>query len=434
METNLQSLPLLQSALRSGDLPLLDYLDRLYQHFSRREPDVLAFVPEKNRFIRLEQEAKALLSRYPRPQERPPLFGVPIGVKDIFHVDGFDTQAGSQLPLPLLQGPEAESVTALRGTGALILGKTVTTEFAYFAPGPTRNPHAPAHTPGGSSSGSAAAVAAGLCPFAFGTQTIGSINRPAAYCGVVGFKPSYDRVSRAGVLPLSESLDHVGGFTADVAGMQLVAPLLGADWDATAVSSLQPVLGIPEGPYLERISDEGMAHFRRVCRQLSDGGITLQPVQVMPDFAAIEARHQLIVAAEAARFHRTWFAQHQDLYHEKTADLIRRGLQVADDELAEALNGRVHLRRQLTDLMLQAGLDAWLSPAAPGAAPAGLESTGDPVMNLPWTHSGLPAVTLPAGSNEAGLPLGVQLTGHWYADEELLGFALQIEDILQVSG
>lgn len=434
LDPDLMSLPQLTAVLRSGELPLLTYLEELLQHYRQIEPDVKAFVPEQSRFLRLDKEAETLLKKFPNPKTRPPLFGVPIGVKDIFHVDRFATQAGSRLPLEILQGSESAAVSALRDAGALIMGKTVTTEFAYFAPGPTRNPHNLAHTPGGSSSGSAAAVAAGLTPFAFGTQTIGSVNRPAAFCGVVGFKPSFDRISKEGVMPLSESLDHVGGFTSDVAGMQIVARLLCADWDDTAVTNNQPVLGIPEGPYLARMSEAGMVHFRQVCRQLSEAGFDLIPVPTMPDFDDIVERHNLIVAAEAARFHQKWFAKYSDLYHAKTAELIKRGLEISDEALAEAVNGRAQLRGELTNQMFAHGLDAWISPPALGAAPPGLDSTGDPVMNLPWTHSGLPTVTIPAGHNEAGMPLGLQCTGHWYADEELLDFAGQIEYVLANAG
>lgn len=427
------SLPALAAALRSGELSLTTYLDQLMAHFHEREPEVLAFVPEKSRFHRLEQEAKALLQKYPQPSQRPPLFGVPLGVKDIFHVKEFETHAGSKLPTALLQGKQAASVTTLRRAGALILGKTVTTEFAYFAPGPTRNPHNPAHTPGGSSSGSAAAVAAGLCPLALGTQTIGSINRPAAFCGVVGYKPSYDRISREGVIPLAESLDHIGGFTQDAAGMQMVAALLCADWDPTmAAPAHQPTLGIPVGPYLQRASAAALAHFAQTCSHLRAAGFALIEVEAMADFEEIYTRHNLIVAAEAARVHRDWYQDYQTLYHEKTRELIERGRHINSDQLNNALAGRSQLRSQLTDLMFAHGLDGWLSPPAVGPAPAGLESTGDPVMNLPWTHSGLPTVTLPAGKNEEGLPLGLQLTGHWYADEELLGFAAQLEAALAV--
>lgn len=423
------SLAVIASELRSGGWPLLEYLAELQQRFEEREPDVLAFVPEDGRFPRIIQQAQQLLEKYPNPADRPSLFGIPLGVKDIFQVDGFVTQAGSQLPADILQGDEAPSVTALRQAGALILGKTVTTEFAYFAPGLTRNPHNPKHTPGGSSSGSAAAVGARLVPLALGTQTIGSVNRPAAFCGVVGYKPSYDRIDKSGVLPLSVSLDHVGCFTIDVAGMELAASLLCQHWQLV-VTEKKPVLGIPEGPYLRHASGEGRSHFRQTCRRLHDAGFIVKSVAAMPDFEAIYARHNLIVAAEAARFHAEWFALHQEKYHWKTAELIQRGLKIKDSQLKKATAGRAALRESLMQLMNKYDLDLWLSPSAPGAAPVGLDSTGDPVMNLPWTHAGLPTLTLPSGTNNAGLPLGLQLTGRWFGDEAMLSFATQLEPIL----
>ncbi len=425
------SLTVIASELRSGGWPLLDYLAALEKRFNEREPNVLAFVPEDGRFLRLQQQAQDLIDKYPNPAERPSLFGIPLGVKDIFQVDGFTTQAGSQLPTDLLQGSEAPSVTALRQAGALILGKTVTTEFAYFGPGPTRNPHNPGHTPGGSSSGSAAAVGAGIAPLTFGTQTIGSVNRPAAFCGAVGYKPTYDRIDKSGVLPLSVSLDHVGLFTNDVAGVELVAGLLCQHWQLV-VTEKKPVLGIPEGPYLQRASAEGRKHFRQMCRRLHDAGFIVKSVETMPDFDKIYERHNLIVAAEAARFHEAWFAEHAEKYHPKTAELIQRGQKVTDKQLKKAIAGRAALRETLVQSMDKQGLDLWLSPPAPGAAPAGLDSTGDPVMNLPWTHAGLPTLTLLAGKNKTGLPLGLQLTGRWFGDEAMLSFACQIEPRIKI--
>ena len=420
------SLVTLADSLRSGDLSLLDYLDQLETHFNRREPAVRAFVEEDGRFERLRRQAKALLAQYPAPEQRPPLFGVPVGVKDIFHVDGFVTRAGSRLPPEVLQGAEAASVTLLKRAGALVLGKTVTTEFAYFAPGPTRNPYNPEHTPGGSSSGSAAAVAAGLCPLALGTQTIGSINRPAAFCGVVGYKPSYDRIARAGVIPLATSLDHVGIFTIDVAGAELAGSLLCQRWQHV-VASGWPVLGIPDGPYLVRASEEGLTHFQETCERLAAAGFELRRVPAMADFDEIYDRHNRLTAAEAAAFHEAWFDEYASLYHPKSVDLIERGRRVSGEQVEAARKGRRQLRSELTELMNRHGLDLWLSPAAPGTAPKGLDSTGDPVMNLPWTHSGLPTLTLPAGFNAAGLPLGLQLAARWYADEAMLAWAAEIE-------
>ena len=405
-------------------------LDRLEAHFAEREPGLQAFLPEAGRFERLRREERRLLTRWPDPQDRPPLFGLPVGVKDIFHVEGFETRGGSRLPPEVLQGPEAPCVTTLKQAGALILGKTVSTEFAYFAPGPTRNPWHPEHTPGGSSSGSAAAVAAGLCPLALGTQTIGSILRPAAFCGIVGFKPSYERISRDGVIPLAPSFDHVGFFAHDVKGAERAAALLCRVWRPEAPPR-RPRLGIPEGPYLERASGEGLVHFREVCRRLATAGYDVTSVPALGDFGEIAERHFRVFSAEAARVHRDWFARFGDLYDRRTAELIQRGQAVTDDELARDLEGRQELRNALTLLMDEHRLDLWISPPALGAAPRGLDSTGDPVMNIPWTQAGMPALSLPSGRNAAGLPLGLQVSARWWADEELLAWARELGEVVR---
>ena len=214
------------SALRNGQLDLLHYINETCDRIEAIEPTIQAFLPEPHRRARLLAEAEVLQSRFPDPGDRPPLYGVLVGVKDVFVVDGFPTQAGSQLPAELFVGQEATCVSLLRRAGALIAGKTISTEFAYFEPGPTRNPHNPDHTPGGSSSGSAAAVAAGFCPLALGTQTIGSTIRPAAFCGIIGFKPTYGRIPTPGLILCSVSLDTVGFFTQDISGTVLVASLI----------------------------------------------------------------------------------------------------------------------------------------------------------------------------------------------------------------
>lgn len=409
-------------ALRSDSLPLMTYLEALEARFNAVETLVLALIPEADRFVRLKQEARALLDQFPQAEGRPALFGVPVGVKDIFHVDGFPTRAGSKLPPEALRGPEAASVSALKAAGALVFGKTVTTEFAYFAPGPTRNPRRPQHTPGGSSSGSAAAVAAGLCPLSLGTQTIGSVIRPAAFCGVFGFKPTYDRISRQGVIPLAPSVDHVGFFAADVLGAQAAARVLCQDWKPAGPLP-KPVLGIPEGPYMAHAEPEGLEHFRATAHHLEEFGFEIRQVPAMPDFEQIKARHEVIVAAEAAIAHERWYGQYAALYHPRTAALIERGRGVSPEQLQAARAGRQALRDELMALMDRHGLDLWISPAAPGPAPKGLDSTGNPVMNLPWTHAGLPTVNLPAGVNYAGLPMGLQVTARWGADEALLAWA-----------
>jgi len=427
-ETQLASLA---QSLRSGNLTLTDYLARLEAYFDEKNEPVQAFLPEENRFDRLRQEAAALEAQYPEPSARPPLYGVPIGVKDIFHVNGFKTQAGSKLPADSLTGPEAESVTRLKQMGALVLGKTVTTEFAYFAPGATRNPHNLEHTPGGSSSGSAAAVAAHLCPLTLGTQTVGSVVRPASFCGVVGFKPTSGRISTAGVIPLSPTLDHVGVFTQDVAGAALAASILCADWQVVAPTDERPRLGIPTGPYLDRVGSDGLIHFQKTASKLTQAGFTVQSMAVMPDFDQIYEAHMALMAAEAAVVHQDWFGQFGDRYRPKTADLIKRGQNVSPTLIEAARTSRENLRDNLQTLMTEHNIDLWISPAAVGTAPAGLDGTGDPVMNLPWTFAGLPALNLPSGFGENGLPLGLQLSGGWYTDEQMLAWAEQIAELVK---
>lgn len=404
--------------------------ERLEARFAEREPEIQAFLPEEGRFDRLRRELAELEARWPDPDQRPPLFGLPIGVKDIFHVDGFETRGGSRLPPEALRGPQGTSVTALREAGALILGKTVSTEFAYFAPGPTRNPCHPEHTPGGSSSGSAAAVAAGLCRVALGTQTIGSILRPAAYCGVVGFKPTSGRIPTDGVIPLSPTFDHVGFFTRNVGDARVVAPLLldKPPWD---VMRRRPTLGVPEGPYLSRVSAEGRAHFESVCERLAAAGYTMKTVPAMRDFDGIVERHQRIVAADVARVHERWFDQYQELYDPRTAELIRRGQGITDAELEQLHESGRRLLDELTPLMDTYNFDFWISPPALGPAPRGLNSTGDPVMNLPWTHAGMPALCIPAGTNAEGLPMGLQIVGGVGDDESVLSWGEEMESVLR---
>jgi Asp-tRNA(Asn)/Glu-tRNA(Gln) amidotransferase A subunit family amidase len=422
-------LPILAGALCSGQLRIANYLDTLERRFAAVEPSVQAFMPEPGRFERLRAEAAELLLRWPSPAGRPSLFGVPIGIKDIMRMDGLPTSGGSRLPVDVLAGPESACVTRLKQAGALIMGKTVTTEFAYFEPGPTRNPHNLEHTPGGSSSGSAAAVAAGLCPLALGTQTVGSVIRPAAFCGVVGFKPSFGRIATAGVIPLSPSVDHVGIFAGDPQGVALAASVLLADW-RHARAPQPPVLGIPEGPYLAQAGEEAQVQFRAALAHLRGEGYTVVLVPAMADFEAVRARHNRIVDADAARVHAEWFERYHELYRPRTVGLIERGRLVSPDQLAEALAGREKLRAELLALMDEHSLDLWVAPSAPGPAPIGLESTGDPVMNLPWTHSGLPAINLPMGRAANGLPLGLQFIGRWQADERLLSWAETLQTAL----
>lgn len=416
--------------LRRGHLDIDGQVDELEARVADVEPEIESLVPEKNRWERIRDRVTELQNRYSDPADRPPLYGVPVGVKDIIHADGLPTRCGSDLPAESVEGPEAQSVTRLKESGAVVLGKTVTTEFAYFEPGPTRNPHDVDHTPGGSSSGSAAAVAAGLCPLALGTQTIGSVIRPAAFCGVVGFKPSYDRIPTEGVVPFSSSVDHVGFFTQDTRGASLAAALLCDDWRSLPDPRELPTLGVPEGPYLNQASDVGRAAFEEHVDRLEDAGYEVQRVKAFENIEEINERHQRLTAAEFAITHEDWYREYADRYAETTRELIEEGQQVPTAEVAAGRRGRHELRETLESRMAEKDVDLWVAPAAPGPAPEGIGDTGDPVMNLPWTHSGLPTVTVPAGKTDNGLPLGVQCVAPFGADEDLLAWSHGLEDAL----
>jgi Asp-tRNA(Asn)/Glu-tRNA(Gln) amidotransferase A subunit family amidase len=416
-------------ALRSGALDLLAYIERTTERIDAIDPQIAALMPEQDRHARLVREAIALAARYPDPDTRPPLFGVLVGIKDMFHVDGFATTAGSRVPPSALAGAEATCATRLRAAGALILGKTVTAEFAYFEPGPTRNPHNTEHTPGGSSSGSAAATAAGFCSLAIGTQTVGSVIRPAAFCGIVGFKPTFDRIPTAGLLLCSPSLDHVGIFTPDIAGMQIAAAALCDNWQPRRRERL-PVLGVPDGAFLEQASPEGLTAFEQQVALLQNAGYTVVRLPMFEDIAEIAAGHTRLVQGEMAQSHRAWFPRYAELYRSRTAAAIRNGAQIDPALVDAARDARGALRSRLEGAMDRHGVDIWLSPPALGPAPTGIGATGDPAMNLPWTNAGFPTVTFPALPAADGLPLGLQCTGRWMTDELLLDWCTTLAEIV----
>jgi Asp-tRNA(Asn)/Glu-tRNA(Gln) amidotransferase A subunit family amidase len=387
----------------------------------RLDPGIEAFVPERDRAGRLALELAAIEGRFPAERERLELYGVPVGIKDVVRVDGLDTHAGSALPPAALAGRQAALVGRLRDAGALVAGKTVTAEFAVLAPGPTRNPRNPAHTPGGSSSGSAAAVAAGMVPLAVGTQTVGSMIRPAAYCGVVGFKPTFGRIPVDGVIANAPSFDTIGVFAPDVPGVERGAAALCDDW---ARGDEQPsraqVFGIPEGPYLERADADALAAFERQVLRLRTAGFEVRSVPLMADFERVAAQLHVMNRYELARTHAEWFAAHGALYRAQTAKAITEGRAISETEYARARGERADFASRLADATASAGVDAWLTPAATGPAPRGLDTTGDSVMCLPWSNAGWPSLTVPAATTPDGLPLGLQLVSPPGTDERLL--------------
>jgi Asp-tRNA(Asn)/Glu-tRNA(Gln) amidotransferase A subunit family amidase len=423
--------------LRSGKTDLIRCVGAICDRIEESEPRIQAFVAGSYSRERILSEASRLLKTYPDPGSRPPLFGATLGVKDIYRVQGFPTQCGSALPAKLFEGSEASSVTRLRKAGALIMGKTVTTEFAYFQPGPTRNPHNLEHTPGGSSSGSAAGLAAGFFLFALGSQTIGSTLRPAAYCGIVGFKPSYGRIATDGVIPISTLLDHVGVFTQDTSGLSLLLSLLCDDWNdapGSAAPAVMPVLGIPEGPYMTQASANALSQFKEHCGRLQTADYPVKPLKMLEDIEEVNQKHNALLAADIARVHAEWLKEYKPLYSARILALFEEGQEVSPDVARRLRQVPARLRRRLQEQMESEGVDFLICPAATDSAPKGIGSTGDPVMNLPWTCAGLPSVTLPAGFDASGLPLGLQIVAPFMQDENLVAAAEGMQSVLGKQG
>jgi Asp-tRNA(Asn)/Glu-tRNA(Gln) amidotransferase A subunit family amidase len=361
-----------------------------------------------------------------------PLHGVPVGIKDIFDTADMPTENGSALYAGRTPSRDATTVSLLRAAGAVIMGKTVTTEFAYFTPGKTRNPHNREHTPGGSSSGSAAAVAAGMVPLALGSQTNGSTIRPAAFCGVVGFKPTHGLISRHGVLTLSRTLDHVGLFARSIDDIAILAEqLVGYDEGdpdtrprarmpfvrvAAEEPPLPPMLALVKTPYWERTDEETKAGFTELIEHLGD---RVEEVDLFPSAADACEWHRTIMGAEmAANLEREW-AKGRDRLSESLRAQIERGREVRAIDYQRAIVRIRPIHESFVEIFEQR-YDAILTPAATGTAPAGLDSTGDPVFCTLWTLCGMPAISLPLLQGTDGLPLGVQLVGPRDGDARLL--------------
>lgn len=405
--------------------------DRLCERVAGADDTLRVFVPGTFDRRRVMAQVDRLLADFPETAARPPLFGIPVGVKDIFHCQDYVTRCGSALSPELFQGPEASVVTRLKAAGAVVMGKAATTEFAYFAPAATRNPVNPAHTPGGSSSGSAAGVAAGFFDYALGTQTVGSVIRPAAYCGITGFKPSLGRVDTDGVVPFSQTADQVGVFCRTAADLPAILKVAAKRWRAVQ-APVSARLGLPAGAYLLQADGPALKAFGEQAHLLRQAGYDIVEVDALGDIQDINQRHQRLVAAEIARVHASWFQENADRYRSATREIITAGMEVAEKELAPLRRSGTRLRSALFETMARHRLDAWICPSAMGEAPAGLATTGSPLMNLPWTHAGLPAVTVPAGKGPGGLPLGIQLVGPFMADEFLAALSNRIERLFEV--
>lgn len=359
-----------------------------------------------------------------------PLHGVPVGIKDIFDTADMPTEFGSPIWAGRAPRQDAFAVSRLRADGAIILGKTVTTEYAFSQPPKTRNPHDPSRTPGGSSSGSAAAVASFMVPGAVGSQTNGSVIRPASFCGVVGFKPTHGLIPRAGALLLSRSLDHVGVFARSVEDAALLAEsLVGFDEEdpdtrpvarlpfaATAASAppLPPRFAFVKSPVWDRADVSTQEAFAELVDVL---GENISEVELPPSFERALELHTIVMEVEMAHnFHRD-YEQHREQMSAWLRGQIERGRDRKAVDYAAAVAGGARLNAALEDLFNE--YDAILTPAAPGEAPSP-ETTGDRAFNTIWSYLGTPAVTVPLLRGEAGLPVGVQLVGRRGGDARLL--------------
>jgi len=376
-------------------------------------------------------QARALDERHRHGEAPGPLHGIPIGIKDIIDTADMPTEDGTVLHAGRTPERDAAVVALLRAAGAVILGKTVSTECATYTPGKTRNPHNPEHTPGGSSSGSAAAVAAGMVPVALGSQTNGSVIRPAAFCGVYGFKPTHGLVPRTGILKLSRTLDHVGIFARTIEDIALVAEqLVGRDEGdpdtrprarppyrevAAQEPPLPPLLAFVKGPVWERAEEETKQAFAELVAELGDRVVEV----ALPETAqrALDWHRTIMEAEMGANLDLEW-EKGRDRLSESLRSQLARGREVRALDYQKALARVPLLNEGFAELF--ANYDAILTPAAAGTAPKGLGATGDPAFCTLWTLCGMPAVSLPLMQGENGLPLGVQLVGPRHGDARLL--------------
>jgi len=359
-----------------------------------------------------------------RPDAQRPLAGLPVGVKDVIDTAGMPTAYGSPIYAGHLPAWSAYCVAALEAAGAIVLGKTATSEFAHTAPPATRNPHAPGHTPGGSSGGSAAGVADFMVPAALSTQTGGSTVRPAAFCGIVGYKPSFGLIDRAGVKPVAESLDTVGLMARTVADIQLLAGVL-MPLAAQPPMRAAPRIGFYRTPHWEQVEPGSRDALLARLRRLERRGARVSEVPDLPVLHPLYQDQRDLMNYQAARAMLHDYRLHRD----RLSPALRAGLEAGlafPHEAAAAAWQRARLARQAFARLMD-DYDIIATPAALGAAPAGIASSGDSLLNRNWSLLGAPALSLPNGTDPRGLPLGLQLVGAHGADAQLLHWASWIE-------
>jgi aspartyl-tRNA(Asn)/glutamyl-tRNA(Gln) amidotransferase subunit A len=418
------------AAFRQGRSTPTAVLERCLTQIEAMETRVKAwvFVAEEE----AREQAERLTKELARGDDRGPLHGIPIGIKDIFDVFDWPTAAGSKIWARSFARKDAVAVERLRQAGAILLGKTVTTPFASFDPPHTRNPWDPDRTPGGSSSGSAVAIACGMCLGALASQTGGSTTRPAAYCGVASLKPTFGRISTEGIVPLAPSMDHVGLMTRCVRDLAILFGVLTDPFPtfstkgALSEPDRPPVLGLLNGMFTDRmepVMSDAISHAVSKLKAAGAQFVTLDPPAA---FAEVLPRHRTVMAVEAAEFHEVRFRRHPEDYPPKIAELIQEGLNTPATDYVRALHHKEALTNAIVEQLQLSEIDSLFLPATLGPAPLA-DTTGNPAFNSPWSYTGLPTVSFPISWTDDGLPLSVQMVGDRLREEDLLRWAAWCE-------
>jgi Asp-tRNA(Asn)/Glu-tRNA(Gln) amidotransferase A subunit family amidase len=417
-------------AIRGRRVTPLDLVEQCLDAIERWEPHVHAWVFVDADYARAE--AKRLGDELAKGYYRGPLHGIPIGVKDIYDVFDWPTACGSKLWANSIARQDASVVASLREAGAIFLGKTVTTQFASFDPPVTKNPWNLKHTPGGSSSGSAAAVATGMCLGAIGSQTGGSITRPASYCGIAGCKPTYRYLPLDGIMPLAESMDHPGPMAHDVMDLAiLLRGMMGRGFlnysnivERAAVASSRPKIGRIRQLFEERADESVREMMEEICHRFGQDGADLEEVALPAEFSDIVQRHRIVMAVEAAEYHGARLRRHPEDYSPRIKGLLEEGLACPAPVYA---NTKAH-QRDLTRSMYNtlSGEMILLCPATTGPAPLA-DTTGDPAFNSPWSYTGLPTISIQTGYFADGLPLAIQLVAGANREDLLFSVAAWCE-------
>ena len=399
-----------------------DLVRACLEKIDNRESDVQAWVHVDG--ARAIAEARAIDAS----GSKGPLHGLPVGFKDVIDTADMPTAYGSDIYPGHQPDADAACVALIRAAGGVVMGKTVTTEFAFVNPNKTRNPHNLDHTPGGSSSGSAAAVADFMVPLTFGTQTGGSVIRPASFCGVVGYKPSIGQFSYAGVKLLARSLDTLGAFSRSVADLALLrAALLGAPATVETLSG-PPAIALCRTPWWDGADPSSQASVQSAAVRFTSAGANVSELELSANFAGLEDANHTIMIYEGRRSLAHEFARCEKMLSENLKSRMAHGLDISFDDYRAAIELARTCQREFDELA--AKFDAILVPSAVGEAPQGLTSTGDATFNRPWTTIGVPCVTLPNTTGRNGLPVGIQLVTPFGTDEKLLSVAVWAEGAL----